>query len=285
MIWGGPMAIQGLPPEARGLMWWLVGGHKRTQLELFHLNNPVQRPQPRDWRCCDLGWSRFGIAMRDLDVARATLAQWQIPISAELTDSDGTRRLAFRDPFIGCFVELIEGYALVADASAPRHPDIDPTIVYATHSVSDLQAARSYYADTLEQEISEVNQLHGPQHEVLWGLDGARSESFLVRGGSFVVEVVQYLDPLGRPVPEEYCVADQGLLNVALASYERDAAERVLHRIESAGYRSAQRITMGSACGAYVLEPELMVEVCAIPEELEPAFGFTPVAPFFGQQG
>lgn len=285
MIWGYPMSIQGLPPTARGLMWWLVGGQKRTQLELFRLDNPVQKPLPADWRSCDIGWTRFGVALRDLDTAKATLAEWEIPVTAEFTDENGTRRLGFRDPFVGCFIELIEGYDLIADTGTSCHDDIEPMIVYATSSVSDLAKARAAYAEVLEQEVSDDNYLHGPEHEVLWGLAGAKSESFLVKGGSFVLEIVQYLEPVARPRPTNCTVSDQGILNVAMASYESVAAERVLDSVESAGYHSAQRVTMGSACGAYILEPELMVEVCAIPEELEPAFGFHPVDPFFGQQG
>lgn len=283
MIWGDLMAIQGLPASARGVMWWLLGARKRAQLEIFHLDNPVQRPLPSDWRACDIGWTRFGIALSDLDAAKVVLANWNIPITAEVTDKNGTRRLSYRDPFVGCFVELVEGYDLLVDGEAPRHEGIDPVILYATQSVSNLEEAKARYVGFLDQQVSETNNIHHAEHEVLWNLAGASSKSFLINDGNFVLEVVQYLDPVGRARPEDYTVADQGLLNVAMASYSCDVTEQAFERVEQAGHACSEMIRLGPTCGAYVLDPDLMLELCAVPTELETAFGYHPTAPFFGQ--
>jgi catechol 2,3-dioxygenase-like lactoylglutathione lyase family enzyme len=280
-IWGQVMSIQGLPPSSRGFMWWLIGRQARVQLELFHLTQPAQRPQPADWRACDLGWTRFGIAVPDLEATKATLARWEIAI-VELSEAGRSRRLAFRDPFIGCFVEVFEDHAAIPGGSALRHHDLDPAIVYATSSVSDLAAARVFYEDVLQLEISDEIVIHGPQHEILWGLAGARSESFVVKAGGFLLEIVQYLDPVARPRPDSN-VADQGLLNVAFASHDRTVVEAALDRTRRAGCRTAETMVLGDACGAYVLEPEREIELCSLPAHLEAAIGYAPASPFFGQ--
>lgn len=283
MIWGNPMAIQGLPPSARGLMWWLVGRQRRVQLELFHLTNPSQRPLAPDWRCCDLGWTRFGIAVPDLNAAKAVLTTWNIPVTGEMAKTGEPRRLAFRDPFIGCFVEIMEDGDAIPGGSAPRYYDAGPAVVYATSSVSDLGAARAYYSDILGMEVTDDTVIHGPEHEALWLLEGARSESFVVKGGGFLLEVVHYLDPTGRPRPDDYTVADQGILNVAIASPKLDVAVKAIDRARKAGCAASETVTIGEAGGAYILEPEREVELCSLSEENEAVFGYVPAAPFFGQ--
>ncbi|MAX44676.1 MAG: hypothetical protein CL589_18890 [Alteromonadaceae bacterium] len=284
MIWGRPMNIQGLPDSARGLMWWLVAGQKRTQLEFFSLDNPRQKPLPLDWKCCDIGWTRFGIRVSDLNAAKQVLMAWDILVSAEMKDSNGCMRLAFRAPFVGCFVELIESPAPNVPDERGYHEGIDPTIVYATNSVPDLEKARLYYRDVLELEITDDNDLHTVEHEQLWDLTGAKSNSFLVKTNTFTLEVVEYISPVGRSKPASYTVADQGILNVAFASTESTPVKRALNRLTENGFNCAETIVMGPACGAYVLEPDSVLEICAIPPEIESAFGFEPLAPFFGQE-
>ena len=46
-------------------------------------------------------------------------------------------------------------------------------LVYATSSVSDLSAARHYYEQVIGLDIGPLEQLHGPEHEAMWGLAGA----------------------------------------------------------------------------------------------------------------
>lgn len=284
MIWGGPMAIQGLASSARALMWWLVGRQTFVQLELFQHTEPMQRPLPADWRCSDLGWSRFGIAISRLDAAKTTLVKWGIPLTGECVDPDGTKRIAFREPFVGCFVELFEDGDGIPGGRRAHHHDLDPAIVYATSSVSDLAATREFYENVLNLKIVSDVVIHRPEHEALWELSGARSESFVVDGGGFLLEIVQYLDPVGRPKPDDYRTADQGLVNIALGTRLRAVAEEAVERVKQTGCHMAPLSIFGDACGTYVLEPEREFEIGAIPASLDAAFGFEPAAPFFGQQ-
>ena len=282
-IWGPLMSIQGLQPEARGQMAWLIGRQERVQLEIFHLTNPAQRPLRQDWRCCDLGWTRFGIAVPDLAASKAVLATWGIPLMGELALPGDVRRLAFRDPFIGCFVELIEDGEAVPGGRARQHFDAGPALVYATSSVSDLEAARSYYTDVLGMELADDIVVHQPGHEVLWGLDGAKCESFVVAGGGFLLEIAHYLNPVGRPRPADYTVADQGILNVAVASTSMAVVEETVRRVREKDYAMSDFVKIGDAGGAYILEPEREVEVASLLPEHEAIFGYVPAGPFLGQ--
>ena len=76
--WGKVLAMQGLPPDAHCIVWWLVGEMPFFQLEFFHHGSPVQRPLPDDWRPCDHGWVRMGIAVADFDRVTAGLARLSI---------------------------------------------------------------------------------------------------------------------------------------------------------------------------------------------------------------
>ena len=282
MIWGKPMSIQGLPPSARGQMYWLVGRQRRVQLEFFHLTNPAQRPQAEDWRCCDLGWNRIGIAVPDLDAAKAVLAEWDIAVTGESETPGEPRRLVFREPFVRCYVEVFEDGDAIPGGRALRHFDVDPAVVYAMASVSDLESARTYYVETLGMKIAEGVVIHRPEHEAMWGLEGASTESFVVDGGGFLIEVVHYLDPVGRPKPDDYFVGDQGLMNIAVGSFEIEPALEAISRARKQGYKVSDLALIADAGGAYVLEPEREVEIGGMPEHMEEAFGYVPRAPFFG---
>ncbi len=283
MIWGAPMAIQGLSPSARGQLYWLVGRQRRVQLEFFHLTNPMQRPQPQDWRCCDLGWTRFGIAVADLNAAKAVLREWDIPVVAELAEPGEPRRLSFRDPFIGCFVEIMQDGDNLPGGSPARHHDAEPALIYATASVSDLAGARRFYGETLGLDIVDGPAVHGPAHEVLWDLAGANSESFVVDGGGFLLEIVHYLDPVGRPRRADYFVGDQGIMNIAIVSPKLDVAVAAIDRVRAEGCQASETIKIGDAGGAYILEAEREVELGSLTEEHEAPFGYVPTAKFFGE--
>jgi hypothetical protein len=131
----------------------------------------------------------------------------------------------------GVFIEVMEEDLLAGRtrvvraecAAAPR---------YITVSVPDLEQSKQFFMGALRLKPSGVV-LHGSEHEALWGLAGARSNSVVLDGGDVLVELVQYLDPVGKSWPPGYRVSDQGLLNVAfgyrrmrdlLADYRRTLA-------------------------------------------------------------
>ena len=105
-IWGELIRIQGLPPESRAIIWWMVGRQQSFQLEFFQHSQPSPRPLRDDWLPSDHGWTRFGLEVTHFDRCLATLQNFDIPLlSTQKVGPDG-RRAAFRDPFIGVIVEL-----------------------------------------------------------------------------------------------------------------------------------------------------------------------------------
>ena len=209
----GPLAshVQGLP-KAASTCWWLVGRDDYVQLELFQFESPMARLLPADYRPCDTGYSRVGLWVQDFD---ATLARLEALDSSPLTEplgERGRRRACVRSPD-GVFIEVMEEDLLAGHTRTVR-PDCPVAPRYVTVSVPDLEKSRQFFMGALRLKPSSVV-LHGPEHEALWNLAGARSRSIVLDAGDVLVELVQYLDPVGKPWPSGYRVSDQGLLNIA----------------------------------------------------------------------
>jgi catechol 2,3-dioxygenase-like lactoylglutathione lyase family enzyme/uncharacterized protein YndB with AHSA1/START domain len=227
----GPLAshVQGLP-RAASTCWWLVGRDDYVQIELFQFESPMAKLLASDYRPCDIGYSRVGIWVQDFD---ATLGRLEMldsrPVTAPAGER-GRRRACVRSPD-GVFVEVMEEDLLAGRTRVVR-PECAAAPRYITVSVPDLDKSKQFFMGALRLKPSGVV-LHGPEHEALWGLAGATSNSIVLDGGDVLVELVQYLDPVGKPWPAGYRVSDQGLLNVAfgyrrmrdlLADYRRTRA-------------------------------------------------------------
>jgi catechol 2,3-dioxygenase-like lactoylglutathione lyase family enzyme len=278
-IWGGPMQLQGLDSSARGMMWWLVGRQKFFQLEIFQHTRPEQMLQPADWRPCDHGWTRFGISVSDIDSARTGLALWGITPLGELTDANGTRRLAFRDPFVGAIVEVME---FPHEAGTNRSNSPDAAVVYASFSVADLEDARTFYGEVLGFALTSRDSLHGPEHEALWGLAGAKVDGFVVESGQVRVEVVHYAEPNGRPKPANYQICDQGVMNVALGSRDIATIEALVQRVRAFDIHTTPPFEGDGSLVTYLTELNREVEIISLPETIDAEWGFVASRPFLG---
>ena len=76
--------------------------------------------------------------------------------------------------------------------------DSPSAIRSVTVSVPQMSDAAAFFETGIGLKPSTVA-LHTPEHEALWGLAGASRESRLFDGGEVLIEVVQYLDPVGKP--------------------------------------------------------------------------------------
>ncbi len=282
VILGDLIQIQGLDSTAHAMMWWLVGAQSRFQLEFFRHTRPAQRPLPDDWRPCDLGWSRFGIAVERFDHAVAEMARRDIVPIAGIGMVQGLRRCAYRDPFIGVIVEVMEDGPALRARTGRR---VGPALVYAAASVSDLSAATHFYTDILGLRRAHDHPLHDAGSDALWGMTDARSKAVLIDAGPVLLEIVQYLDPVGRPRRADYSTADQGVVNVALGAREKAPIESAFARLAAAGYHPPHRVEVGDMLAGYILDAEREVELAVIPEALEAVLGFTPASPFLGAGG
>lgn len=270
-IWGETIKIQGLSPDSRAIMWWMVGAQPFFQFEIFQHTQPPQRPRPEGWRPCDHGWVRFGITVPDYDRALAGIAAFGIALTGQGTGPDGQRRCAFHDPFIGAMVEVRE-----------EKGSSGPTVLYGAASVSDLDAARQYYGELIGLELGELEELHEPGDEVLWGLAGAERDGFVVRSGDVKLEILRYDAPLGKPRPTDHRASDQCFFNAAFGSRELADVAATIDRLQAAGVEQMNIFRTPDLLATYVNQPERETEFSFIPKELDAILGFEALTPFFG---
>ena len=118
--------------------------------------------------------------------------------------------------------------------------DCPAAIRSVTLSVPQLADAAAYFEEGIGLKPSTVL-LHTPEHEALWGLPGAATHSRVFDGGEVLVEVVHYLDPVGKPWPNGYRVSDQGILNIAFGARSKPDFDAVHQRAEAFGAKPNQR--------------------------------------------
>jgi len=268
-LWGETIRVHGLSADDTALMWWMIGDQDFFQLEFFHHTSPGQRPMPADWRPCDCGWVRFCIAVPDLDRSRNALERRGVPLLGSAEGPAG-KRMAFRDPQVGVIVEVVEDRGRAG-----------PAFRSATSSVSDLEGARAYYRDTLGLPVRPLEEVRDAGDEALWGLAGARRKGFAVTIGDRSLEIVQYEDPVGRKRPADFCIADQGIMNVAIISRSPEEIEGMFARLAQAGYASPAMMRAEGIVAGYIVDAERELELAAIPEEMDRFVGFEYTQPFF----
>ncbi|MET0545656.1 MAG: VOC family protein [Caulobacterales bacterium] len=268
--WGSTIGVQGLGPDNRTLLWWMIGAQPYFQLELFHHATPAQRPMPPDWRPCDHGWVRFGVTVSDFDAAQDALTRFGAKPLNGVIEKAGQRRLAARDPFAGVIIEVIEG----------EPGGAYPRISYVTSSVSNLETARAFYEHTLGFKLDDLSVLHHPEDEELWGLAHAARDGFIVRTGPTLLEIVRYASPAGRPRPADYRISDQGIMNVALGSRNVQAVETAFTRMAEVGLKPPFKVLADDTVCGYITEAEREIEFVSTPESLNAALGFLPAADF-----
>ncbi|HYU59475.1 MAG TPA: SDR family NAD(P)-dependent oxidoreductase [Solirubrobacterales bacterium] len=288
-LFAGPIAtmVQGVP-RAASTCWWLVDRQDQLQIELFEFRSPPVRRMPADWRPNDVGYSMLGIHVGDLDATLGRLAEdGTEPLSESLGDA-GARRVCVRDPD-GVLVELME-----EDPRAPRprerpRPDA-PAVRSVTLSVPSLERSRRVFEDVLGLKPAEGVGLHAPEHEALWGLEGAKRESALLWADDMLVELVEYLDPRGRDWPDGYRISDQGLLNIAFGFRDREEFERAYRRcIDSGLIANCPPVRLGAWSVVYVNDADgFSIELLHAEPWYEGQMGFSPrsrprFAPFVGR--
>lgn len=271
-FWGEMIRVQDLSePDARAFVWWLIGGQPMFQLEFFSHTVPVPQPLPADWRPSDLGWTRFGVATSDFSAFLSTVESFRLELLHPVRGENGKRRVAVRDPFVGCIVEAIE--------DLESAPDSLPAVRYVTHSVADLDDARQHYT-SMGLPIRSETLTRPPEDEALWGLAGADRSGFVVDCGDVDVEVVRYANPVGRPRPADYRVSDQGIVNMAFLTRDRDEFSSLLDRMKGQGHSPPFILDTPSFKVAYIISSGRETEIFSCAESMDAAIGFAPAVPF-----
>jgi catechol 2,3-dioxygenase-like lactoylglutathione lyase family enzyme len=147
-----------------------------------------------------------------------------------------------------------------------------------TLSVSDLDQSAAFLSAGLGMPASDAA-LRRPEHEALWGLPGAATRSQVFDAGDVLAEVVQYLDPVGRPRSDAYRISDQGILNVALGTRTKDQFDELHARACAAGARPNSRpLRIPGAGVVYVNDPQqFSVEIVHLSKVSDKHWGFTPI--------
>jgi uncharacterized protein YndB with AHSA1/START domain/catechol 2,3-dioxygenase-like lactoylglutathione lyase family enzyme len=274
----GPLAanVQGLPGAA-STCWWLLGRNSWFQLELFQFDRPVAKLMPADFRPCDIGYARIGIWVEDFDVTLEKLAGLGSQPLTTPRGEQGRRRACVRNPD-GVYVEIMEDDPL-PEFNRHGHIDCPSAIRSVTVSVPQLSDAAAFFETGIGLKASTVA-LRTPEHEALWGLAGATTESRIFDGGEVLIEVVQYLDPVGRPRPDAYLLSDQGILNIAVGARRKADFNAVYRRAEAFGAKPNCRPVHlpGAGSVVYVNDPQgFSVEILrTTPGLADRIFGFEP---------
>jgi catechol 2,3-dioxygenase-like lactoylglutathione lyase family enzyme len=268
-------ALQGIPGAEFG-MSWAVDAQEFFQLEFFEYLRPEVRPVPPDWRLCDVGYGMVGLRVASFDGALARLGAAGAASLTPPVGPPGERRVCIRDPD-GVLLELLERDVRIVSSKPRPRPDVAVATRSVTVSVPDLERACALFVDALGMHQVDDVALHGPQHEALWGLDGAQRRVALLSSGDFWVEVVQYVRPVGRPWPAGYSISDQGILNIALGARSRDDYDATRERVIAAGVRTNPEIRLPYAACTYLMDDDgFSVELLQVDPAYDRELGFAP---------
>jgi uncharacterized protein YndB with AHSA1/START domain/catechol 2,3-dioxygenase-like lactoylglutathione lyase family enzyme len=276
----GPIAapIMGIPGAA-SCAWWLIGRNAWFQLEMFQFRQPISKLMPADFRPCDVGYTRLGVHVNDFDAALASLARLGSEPLSTPGGAPGHRRACVRSPD-GVYVEIMEDDPLPQPEGSEREGS--PVAVRSvTLSTSNLEASVAYLTAVNGKGPEEIA-LHTPEHEALWGLPGASYKRAIFRSGDILVEVVQYLDPVGKPWPRGYRICDQGILNISYGQRSQADHTLVYKRAAAFGARSNRKPFHFNNAGVVYMNDQLgfSVELSWLKKgRNDVKYGFEPILP------
>ena len=267
--------VMGLGAHGGAFVLYMVGRQELMQLEFWTHTIPPQRPLPSDWRPNDIGFCRLGILVPDFPATLERLSVLGIRTMTSPITVNGSRRVCFRDPTVGIPVEIMEeGEGL--PGRSDRYHNLDPAVVYAAVSVTDLEDACVYFRDVVGLELVD-GELHTPDQEALWGLAGARRQTVLLRGGSTFLELVHYEHPAGRPRPLDDGLDRQGFKTVAVGFRDPSDTAAIFRRVKQAGLDWTVAEPLSHIGGNHVVGAIAHhMKTLSVPHEVERQFGYSP---------
>jgi catechol 2,3-dioxygenase-like lactoylglutathione lyase family enzyme len=145
-------------------------------------------------------------------------------------------------------------------------------------SVPDLARSAAYFTETVGLERHDPALLHRPEHEALWGLDGAVRRVELLAAGDLWLELVQYEDPVPAPWPDGYRISDLGILNVALGSRDKEEYAAVRDAVRASGSRINAENDVGYGSFLYSVDDQgFSLELIYLDPAADAGTGFLPV--------
>jgi len=103
-------------------------------------------------------------------------------------------------------------------------------------TVGDLDRSIQFFTQTLDCQIVERREIGGEAAERLLGVFGARCETALLSLGSEHIELVEFVAPVGRPIPDDARSDDRSFQHIAIVVSDMDRAYQRLrdHRVRHA---------------------------------------------------
>jgi catechol 2,3-dioxygenase-like lactoylglutathione lyase family enzyme len=272
--------LQGIPGASFEVVW-AVDQQELFQIEFFQYRSPEARPLPQDWRPSDIGYTTLGLYVKDFDATLRRLSNRGTRPLTQPLEVGGARRVCVRDPD-GVLLEVMEADMRVAGASPRPRPDLPSALRLVRASVPDLAQSIAYFVDTLGLRRNDPS-LHGPEHELLWGLGGSRRRVELLSAGDFWLELAEYEDPRPAPWPNDYRISDLGILNIAFGTRDEATYLAAIDAVGSAGYRVNPGNDVGIVAGTYTVDGQgFSVELLYVDPAADRHIGFEPAA---GQSG
>lgn len=233
--------VQGIP-GAWEKCSWLIDQQDYFQLEFFQFWTPRTRLKPVDWRPCDIGYNMVGIAVNDFDQVLRNVCAFSAISPPDTLGEPGDRRTCVSDPE-GNLVEIYERDPLIAlggASSSVVRPEVPAVVRTMRVSVPSLEDARQTYVESIGLRLVEDFVLHTDEDEALWGIPDASASSVLLCADNFLLELVEYSSPIPQPRPQNYSLADQGFMNIALGfrdsgDYDRSMDHATRHGMTANG--------------------------------------------------
>ncbi len=276
--------IQGISPNPIEKISWLVDQQDYFQLEFFQYYRPKSKPKPIDWRPCDIGYNMVGIFAKDYDKVLSQIAAVSDRALPAPVGEAGDRRVCLQDPE-GNWVEVRERDPMTqiegADPSIVR-PELLSATRFMRVSVPNLEQSRDAFVGAMGLSVVEDFQLHTPEHEALWGLEGAQTKTVLLRSRNFLLELVEYQSHEPKPRPEGYQICDQGFMNIALGFRQTSDFDRAFKHATSNGMTpNGDPVDAGLFRVMYVNDPQAFsVEMLSARKALWSLSGFNPGEPY-----
>jgi catechol 2,3-dioxygenase-like lactoylglutathione lyase family enzyme len=138
-------------------------------------------------------------------------------------------RRALRLPWVIPWLLLMVLLPLAAPQSAASAPAIERVDSIGI-TVADMDRALAFYTGVLPFEIVSEAEVAGDAYEHLFGVFGMRARIVRLRLGREEIELIDYLAPEGRSVPEDSRSNDEWFQHIALIVSDMDKAYAQLRR-------------------------------------------------------
>lgn len=107
-------------------------------------------------------------------------------------------------------------------AAVPAYADTEVDSIGIT--VTDMARAEQYYADVLGFRKVAEREIAGDEHERLLGVFGMRARIVRMQLGNEYIELMQFLAPRGRSIPEDSRSNDEWFQHIAIVVSDIDRA-------------------------------------------------------------